>query len=94
LVFPSCLKFFSSRGENYFVWIRWFSSGAQSFSIAARATYSADMFLKLKTVCLLGVISEVWSFSMRPSKYFYDKPLPKCLDPKTILIYHTHPVVL
>jgi len=29
---------------------------------------------------------------MRPSKYFYDKPLPKYLDPKTVLIYRPHPV--
>ncbi len=32
------------------------------------------------------------SFSMRPSKYFYNKPLPKYLDPKTVLIYRPHPV--
>ena len=32
------------------------------------------------------------SFSMRPAKYFYDKPLPKYLDPKTVLIYLPHPV--
>ncbi len=29
---------------------------------------------------------------MRPSKYFYDKPLPKYIDPKTVLIYRPHPV--
>jgi hypothetical protein len=29
---------------------------------------------------------------MRPSKYFYDKPLPKYLDSKTVLIYRPHPV--
>jgi hypothetical protein len=29
---------------------------------------------------------------MRPSKYFYDKPLPKYLDLKTVLIYRPHPV--
>jgi hypothetical protein len=29
---------------------------------------------------------------MRPSKYFNDKPLPKYLEPKTVLIYHPHPV--
>jgi hypothetical protein len=33
------------------------------------------------------------SFSMRPAKYFYDNPLPKYLDPKTVLIYRPHPVV-
>jgi hypothetical protein len=32
------------------------------------------------------------SFSMRLAKYFYDKPLPKYLDPKTVLIYRPHPV--
>ncbi len=32
------------------------------------------------------------NFSMRPAKYFYDKPLPKYLDPKTVLIYRPHPV--
>jgi hypothetical protein len=34
------------------------------------------------------------SFSMRPAKYFYDKPLHKYLDPKTVLIYRPHPVCL
>ncbi len=29
---------------------------------------------------------------MRPAKYFYDKPLPKYIDPKTVLIYRPHPV--
>jgi hypothetical protein len=29
---------------------------------------------------------------MRPAKYFYDNPLPKYLDPKTVLIYCPHPV--
>jgi hypothetical protein len=33
------------------------------------------------------------SFSMRPAKYFYGKPLPKYLDPKTILIYRPDPVL-
>jgi hypothetical protein len=32
------------------------------------------------------------SFSMRPAKYVYDKPLPKYLDPKAVLIYRPHPV--
>ncbi len=34
------------------------------------------------------------SFSMRPAKYFYEKQLPKYLDPKTVLFYHPHPVYL
>jgi hypothetical protein len=40
------------------------------------------------------VIQEMHSFSMRPSKYFYDEPLPEYLDPKTVLIYRPHPVEL
>jgi hypothetical protein len=50
------------------------------------------MFLKIKTVCLHVIIPEMPSFSMRPAKYFYDNPLPKYLDPKTVLIYRPHPV--
>jgi hypothetical protein len=41
---------------------------------------------------LLDVIPEMLSFKMRLSKYFYDKPLPKYLDPKTVQIYRPHPV--
>jgi hypothetical protein len=48
VVLPSWLKFFLIREEDYLVWIRWFSSGAQRFSIAGRVSYSADMFLKKK----------------------------------------------
>jgi hypothetical protein len=62
------------------------------FSKAATVAFSADMFFKIKTVSLLDVIPEMLSFSMRPPKYFYDKPLPKYLDPKTVLIYCPHPV--
>ena len=43
-------------------------------------------------VSLYYVIQEMHSFSMRPSKYFYDEPLPKYLDLKTVLIYRPHPV--
>jgi hypothetical protein len=43
-------------------------------------------------VSLYYVIQEMHSFSMKPAKYFYDKPLPKYLDPKTVLIYRPHPV--
>ncbi len=42
------VKIFLIRKSNYLVWIRWFSSGVQRFSIAARVAYSADMFLKIK----------------------------------------------
>jgi hypothetical protein len=62
------------------------------FSIASRVAYSANMFLKIKTICLHDVIPEMHSFSMRPAKYFYGKPLPKYLNPKTVLIYHPHSV--
>ncbi len=31
---------------------------------------------------------------MRPAKYFYDNPLPKYLDPKSVLIYRPHPVLV
>jgi hypothetical protein len=64
----------------------------KGFSIAGRVAYSANMFLKIKTVCLHVIIPEMPSFSMRPAKYFYDNPLPKYLDPKTVLIYRPHPV--
>jgi hypothetical protein len=65
----------------------------KGFSIAGRVAYSANIFLKIKTFFLHGVIPEMPSFSMRPAKYFYDKPLPKYLDPfKTVLIYLPHPV--
>jgi hypothetical protein len=61
------VKIFIIREENYLVWSRWFSSGAQRF-------------FKIKTVCLQDVTSEMLSFAMRPAKYFYDKLLPKYLD--------------
>ncbi len=64
----------------------------KGFSIAGRVAYSANMFLKIKTVCLHVIIPEMHSFSMRPAKYFYDNPLPNYLDPITVLIYRPHPV--
>jgi hypothetical protein len=64
----------------------------KDFSIAGILAYSADMFLKIKTVCLRYVVPEMHSFSMRPAKYFHDKRLPKYLDLKTVLIYHPHSV--
>ncbi len=66
----------------------------KGFSIAGRVAYSANMFLKIKKVCLHFIITEMHSFSMRPAKYFYDNPLPNYLDPKTVLIYRPHPVLL
>jgi hypothetical protein len=64
----------------------------KGFSIAERVAYSADMFLKIKSVCLHVAIPEMHSFSMRNAKYFYEKPLPKYLDTKTVLVYCPHPV--
>jgi hypothetical protein len=64
----------------------------KGFSIAGRVAYPTNIFLIIKTVFLHDVIPEMPSFSMRPAKYFYDKPLPKYLDPKTVLIYLPHPV--
>jgi hypothetical protein len=64
----------------------------KGFSIAGRVAYFANMFLKIKTVCLHVIMPEMPSFSMRPAKYFYDNLLPKYLDPKTVLIYCPHPV--
>jgi hypothetical protein len=49
-VFSSCLKIFFVSEKNYLVWIRWFTSGAQRFSKAARVAFSAEMFWKIKTV--------------------------------------------
>jgi hypothetical protein len=45
----------------------WFGLGGlllvrKGFSKAARVALSADMFLKIKTVCLLDVIPEMLSF--------------------------------
>ncbi len=64
----------------------------KDFSIAGRVAYSANILLKIKTFFKHDVIPEKPSFSMRPAKYFYGKPLPKYLDPKTVLIYLPHPV--
>jgi hypothetical protein len=63
----------------------------KGFSLARRIAYSAEMFLKIKTVCLNVVMPEMYSFSKRPAKYFYDKPMSKYLDPKIVLIYCPHP---
>jgi hypothetical protein len=56
----------------------------KDFSIAGRLILCRHV-LKIKTVCLHYVIPEMHSFSMRPAKYFYDKPLPKYLDIKTVV---------
>jgi hypothetical protein len=61
-VFSSRLKFFLIREKNI-----WFGSGGfllvrKGFSNAGRVAYSANMFLKIKTVCLLDVIPDMLSF--------------------------------
>jgi hypothetical protein len=76
-VLPSWLIFFLIREENYLFGLGGFLLVRKGFSIAGRVAYSANMFLKIKTVCLHVVIPEMPSFSMRPAKYFYDKPLHK-----------------
>ncbi len=90
-VFPSWLKFFSSEKK-----IIWFGFGGlllvrKGVSKAAKFAYSAGIFLEITKNCLLHVIPEMLSFSIRPPKYFYDKPLPKYLISKTVLIYCPHP---
>ncbi len=62
----------------------------KGFSIAGSVATHTNIFLKIKTVFLHDAIPEM---PMRPAKYFYDKPLPKYLDPKTVLIYLPHPVL-
>jgi hypothetical protein len=61
LPFHPVKKFFISEK------IIWFGLGGlllvrKGFSNAARAAFSADMFLKIKTVCLLDVIQEMLIF--------------------------------
>jgi hypothetical protein len=53
--------------QNFTHQIFWFGLGGfllvrKGFSKAARVAYSAHMFLKIKTVCLLDVIPEKLSF--------------------------------
>jgi hypothetical protein len=55
-------KLFTSEKKFF-----WFGSGGfllvrKGFSKAARVAYSANMFLKIKTVCLLDVIPDMLSF--------------------------------
>ncbi len=68
-IFPSSEKKIIWFGLGGFLLVR------KGFSIAGRVAYSTNIFLKIKTVFLHDVIPEMPSFLMRPSKYFYDKPL-------------------
>jgi hypothetical protein len=61
-VFSACLKNFNISEKSI-----WFGLGGlllvrKGLSKAARVAFSADMFQKIKTVCLLDVIPEMLSF--------------------------------
>jgi hypothetical protein len=55
-------KLFSSEKKNFWFGLGGFLLVRKGFSKAARVAYSANMFLKIKTVCLLDVIPEMLSF--------------------------------
>jgi hypothetical protein len=57
---------------------------------AEAASFDKKELRRSCTVSLYYVRQEMHSFSMRPAKYLYDQPLPKYLDPKTVLIYRLH----
>jgi hypothetical protein len=66
----------------------------KAFSTAAQVSYTVHMVFNIKTVCLHYVILEMHSFPMSAAKHFYDNPLSIYLDPKIVLIYHPHPVIV
>ncbi len=45
-------------------------------------------------ICLYYIISQMGSFPMCVENSFCDKPLPKYLASKTVLIYCPHPVAI
>jgi hypothetical protein len=55
-------KLFSSKKKIFWFGLGGFLLVRKGFSKAARDAYSANMFLKIKTVCLLNVIPEMLSF--------------------------------
>jgi hypothetical protein len=55
-------NFFSSEKKFFWFGLGDFLLVRKGFSKAARVAYSANMFLKIKTVCLLDVIPEMLSF--------------------------------
>ncbi len=69
-----------------------FLPARKAFGTAARVSYFAETFLEQKMIRLLCLIPEMDSFPKRVAKNFCDQPLPKYLDPKTVLIYCPHPV--
>ncbi len=91
-VLPSWLKLFVIREEIYLVWIRWLLLVCKGFSIAGRVAHSANILLKIKTLFTWCHTRDAQLFNETPANYFYDKPLPKYLDPKTVLISLPHPV--
>jgi hypothetical protein len=62
LSFDPDQNFYSSEKKIFWFVLGGFLLVRKGFSKAARVAYSADMFLKIKTVCLLDVIPEKLSF--------------------------------
>jgi hypothetical protein len=62
-------------------------------SLSPRPELLADMNndLPVKAV-ITSKIMALRSFPIRPARHFYDKPLPKYFDPKTVLICCPDPV--
>ena len=60
--FHSDQKLFSSEKKNVWFGLGGFFLVRKGFSKAARVAYSANMFLKIKIVCMLDVIPEMLSF--------------------------------
>jgi hypothetical protein len=55
-------NFFSTEKNLFWFGLGGFLLVRKGSSKAARVAYSANMFLKIKTVCLLDVIPEMLSF--------------------------------
>jgi hypothetical protein len=62
LFFDPDQKCYLSENKNFRFGLGGFLLVRKGFSKAARVAYSATMFLKIKTVCLLDVILEKLSF--------------------------------
>jgi hypothetical protein len=58
ILFKNC----SHKKKNIWFGLGGFLLVRKGFSKAARVAFSADMFLKIKKVCLLNVIPEMLSF--------------------------------
>jgi hypothetical protein len=66
----------------------------KAFSTAAQVACTVHIVFNIKTVCLHYVILEMHSFPMSAAKHFYDNPLSIYLDPKIVLFYRPHPVLI